>query len=106
MKMVLVESPRDKAKYYGGPMMPSVSGVLWECESREEYLELVEAYEESEANCNTCMRLVRHQHSKRIDGMLPVQCGKDGSEMLIHPHDPMHMPCWESRREAKRRGGL
>ena len=52
-------SPKSPARFYGAPCLPTVKGLLLECDSKDEYLVAREAYEASEGNCNTCVHLVR-----------------------------------------------
>lgn len=68
-------------------------------------------FHESEANCNTCKHLVRVVHKKSKDGFLYGKCNSKtqdielhqyrgewvGDIMKFHPHDPMHMSCYDSR---------
>lgn len=91
------DSPRDPDKYYGPPCIPGVIGHVWECDSKEEYTELRAAYEDSEANCNTCRHLKRTPHPKQ-SGWLEGICLLDGHKLRFHADDPLNLPCYESRR--------
>lgn len=115
MKYVLASDPRNPDLYYGAPTMPTVKGMLIECRDRAEYIEHVESYEAAEQNCNTCAHLIRIKHAPQTDGMLYGRCGvgsldlstalhtrSDDGVMKFHPEDPMHMKCWESRRESRK----
>ena len=102
MRLVDSSAPRDSALFYGPPCMPPVSGCLWECNDRAEYIDLLSAYEASEKNCNTCRHLRRTKHPKQPDGFLFGVCGAIGGALKFHPHDPMWLEnevCWESRRD-------
>lgn len=56
------------------------------------------AWDECEANCNTCRNLIRVNHKQAKDGILPGKCQTKGfHEIRFHPSDPMHMDCWKSR---------
>ena len=98
MKHVSVDSPRDPDKYYGPPCIPGVRNVMWECDTKEEYVQMRIAFEEAEANCNTCKHLVRQVGFKPESGWLEATCGLDGHAVRFHPNDPMHMPCHVNRR--------
>lgn len=69
------------------------------------------AFHDAEANCNTCRNFDRVKHPRNTAGFLFGICrGSEGAPdespyadraqngvMIIHPDDPMHMPCYESR---------
>jgi hypothetical protein len=57
----------------------------------------VAAFHECEKNCNTCKHLNRAAHKKCQLGFLAGTCTQRATVFKFHPHDPMHMPCWESR---------
>lgn len=96
-------------------LIPGVKSTLYHENSPEgwqHHKENVAAYEISEANCNTCKYLKRIKHEKDSSGFLYGICekksqllseytfhkrDKDGI-MTFHPHDPMGMDCYESRR--------
>jgi hypothetical protein len=65
-----------------------------------------QAYYEMEGNCNTCKHLARVAHAKSPHGFLHGQCLANpfGQMFLMtfHPHDPMHMGCYEDRRSGER----
>jgi hypothetical protein len=99
--MVDAKAPKDPEKYYGAPMLPTVRGRLVECDTREEHLAGRDAYEEAEANCNTCLHLKRIPQQKDPMGFLFAKCMLDGGEgrvLRFHPEDPMHKTCWVTRR--------
>lgn len=54
------------------------------------------AFHESDANCNTCARLVRDPSERRAHAPLRGHCHLQSS-LTFWPDDPMHMPCYESR---------
>ncbi len=101
MRQVLASEKRDPSKFYGAPFLPVVNrGVLWECDSREEYLRCRGLYEESEGNCNTCRHLERVKQEKDPTGWMQGICTRVHFRPVIkfHPEDPMQVACWESRR--------
>ena len=69
------------------------------------------AFHESEANCNTCAHLERVPHKKHWTGFVYGRCTSPNADksvhpykdrevdgvMMMHPDDPMHMPCYKSR---------
>lgn len=65
-----------------------------------------QAYYEMEGNCNTCKHLERVGHAKSPHGFLQGRCQASPFcqmfVMTFHPHDPMHMGCYEDRRTGKR----
>lgn len=54
------------------------------------------AYSQCERNCNTCKHLVR-QYFKCSAGFLKGNCKLTNKNIKFHPHDPMHMECYEDR---------
>lgn len=74
------------------------------------------AFHESEANCNTCIHLVREAHQKRPGGILYGRCNSANARMDAHPYrnriqddvfpfapdDWQGMPCYESRYQEAR----
>lgn len=54
------------------------------------------AFNESEANCNTCAHLKRAAHPKNSAGFLYGSCSMQ-ENLMFHPDDPMHMQCWHAR---------
>ncbi len=89
----------DETAILAGAFLSSVSGAyVCSPRSREAYKESRKAFDESEANCNTCSSMRRLPHKKRRDGMVEVGClRKNIIRMTIHPDDPMHMECWSAR---------
>jgi hypothetical protein len=72
---------------------------------RDRYL-----FDVSEANCNTCIHLLRIKHEKCATGFLQGKCKsipinhpyqhrfKDYDDnMIFHPNDPIHMECYVHR---------
>jgi hypothetical protein len=90
---------RIKGLYYGAACLPTVRGVLWECPSRDAYIDMRSAYEACERNCNTCRHLTRIPHDKCQHGFLQGTCNKHSKPLRFHPEQPDQMSCWESRRE-------
>ncbi len=63
-------------------------------------------FHENEANCNTCAHLRRMKHDKSPQGFVHAGCDNPEGRVelrqfedktMIHPDDPMHMPCYVSR---------
>jgi len=79
-----------------GPIVPSVPGT-YVCapDAKPARRESMMAFNEMEANCNTCAMLTRVPHPKSPDGFLLGKCYK--GERKFHPDDPMGMSCWVSR---------
>jgi hypothetical protein len=101
------DKKEDDGSYYGAPSLPTVRGFLWRCRDKATYMEGVVAYEEAEANCNTCKHLQRvhlvpygWQNGKRDDKGNACPKFATYGRPSFHPEDPMWMPCWESRRSA------
>ena len=63
--------------------------------------ESAQAYYEMEGNCNTCKHLQRVKHDKDQFGFMQGRCGANPAGhmfvMKFHPHDPMHMRCYQDR---------
>jgi len=98
MRCVPASTVRDPTRYYGAPCLPTVSGLLWECASRDEYLEMRAGYEACESSCNTCKHLERVPQPKDASGFMIARCARFQRALRFHPSDPAHMECWESRR--------
>jgi hypothetical protein len=83
-----------------GPCMPNVTGT-YACapDAMPAYKRSRTAFNEAEANCNTCRHLRRVPHEKNKAGHLFGECirGMSDQVMQFHPDDPMGMSCWESR---------
>jgi hypothetical protein len=82
-----------------GALTPSVAGsYVCASNAREAYRLNRAAFDEMEANCNTCKHFKRIAQPKRKDGMFEGSClTKNLVRMTIHPEDPMHMECWQGR---------
>jgi len=80
-----------------GPCVPQVHGT-YVCSptAHKAFRESKQIFDECEANCNTCKRLVRSKHAPRKDQQLVGSCHKR-VEFLFHPEDYMGMDCYESR---------
>jgi hypothetical protein len=65
------------------------------------------AFNENDANCNTCVNLIREEHEKCKAGFLYGICAKgnetqtpyydDSAIFKFHPGDHMGMKCWRPR---------
>lgn len=94
LKVLLQES------IFLGPCLPQVNGT-YVCHPTATpfFRESKRAFDESEANCNTCKNLVRARHAPRKDGQMLGTCPIVGAELMFHPDDSMGMPCYEQRPE-------
>ena len=92
---------------YIGACLPSVSGT-YVCaqNAMADYKLHRAAFNEMDANCNTCKSLNRIPHPKKSGGFLYGECAKGITEhqypmvdgvFMFHPNDPMDMACWEPR---------
>lgn len=93
-----------------GAFINSVSGAYIahkNSKPQEKYAR--QAFDESEANCNTCADFVRQTHEKDSGGMVKGKCAKGSvpktnvyrqlvETYWVHPSDPMHVACWTGRR--------
>jgi hypothetical protein len=72
----------------------------------------VQALNEADANCNTCLFFQREKHDKDSAGFLAGSCHraptahpqmyrKQGHTFWVHPTDPMHMSCWHARQSKQ-----
>ena len=106
-------SPKSPARFYGAPCLPTVKGLLLECDSKDEYLVAREAYEASEGNCNTCVHLVRPPRGHQQLDLAPLDkdhplgfmggfCGKLYKHVIFHPEDPSQLECHEQRAKVKK----
>jgi hypothetical protein len=71
------------------------------------------AFDEMEANCNTCIHFKRLPHTKDRSGLVRGSCDKVGNskginiyrlekdEFWVPPEDPMHMRCWKGRQKIR-----
>jgi hypothetical protein len=91
---------KQKDLFYGAPCLPTVKGILWKCRDRPEYIEHRSAFEELEANCNTCANLVRFKQKKCPSGFMEGRCQLINTNVRFHPEDPQGCKCWQSRRTA------
>ena len=85
---------------YIGPCIPQLSGT-YICHSvggLEAFKKSKTAFDESEANCNTCKHLQRLPHDKR-DGLMRGICLNHPykPEVKFHPDDWMGMSCYKHR---------
>lgn len=92
-----------------GGFIPGVKGAYVAVKDHIDAMrESRSAYDEMESNCNTCKNLERVKSNLR-GGFLNGKCLSSPSfenmqyptingVMMFHPHDPMHMPCWEPRK--------
>lgn len=109
--LVPAEAPRDPNLLYFATMIPHL--YRWNAErtektrligvwvDRDSHVRSLRAYEESEANCNTCVHLVRKPHDpKKNAGFLVGECQVTKDPLRFHPEDPLHKPCWVSRRPS------
>ena len=80
-----------------GPCTPQVSGT-YVCHpaALPAFRKSKRAFDEHEANCNTCQHLERVPHEKRKDGLLLGRCHLKAS-IWFHPDDYMGMHCYEQR---------
>lgn len=99
------------ASIFIGPCVPQVHGT-YVCHpaAKPAFQESKRAFDESEANCNTCRHLHRVVH-KRSAGVLYGRCLSPAQDMGAHPYrdrivygvmpfhpdDYMGMPCYEAR---------
>jgi hypothetical protein len=105
------DSPKDPALFYAPTFIPHlyryqdkdnlfkkvklISAWL----NKESYKQSLTAYEEAEANCNTCVDLKRGTAPVCQGGFLRGTCRMSNAAVKFCPEDPMHMRCWKSRRE-------
>ena len=81
-----------------GPCMPQVNGT-YVCapDAMPAYKESKAAFNEMDANCNTCANLERVKHEKKRGGFLLGKCKKTEQNIRFHPDDWMGMECWIGR---------
>ena len=79
-----------------GPLIPQVNGT-YVCapDAKHAYVESKKAFDEMDANCNTCRNLDRLPHEKRE--LMRGMCAIRGEIVRFHPEDCMSMTCWDAR---------
>lgn len=94
---------------YAGAIVPQVNQCYVDAKDPTARKASVKAFDESERNCNTCLRLNRIPHAKDQTGFLHGECEsskpnhpykhrfKDYGHMIFHPEDWMGMICWQPR---------
>lgn len=99
--------------YIVGSLIPGV-GAKYMAALGTEHIQRQQAadFHEAEGNCNMCRHLRRLPKPKTADGILHGLCDRPGEPerrramqsmlpmdhtMRFHPHDPLHMPCWQAR---------
>lgn len=90
-----------------GSCMPNVHGTcVCAPDAMEAFKASKAAFNENDANCNTCKHLQRVPHEKSRGGFLYGKCGKGIVEhqypvkdgiIMFHPDDPMLRECWSPR---------
>lgn len=97
----------DKAISYPA-VVPGVKASYLDSEAgREGHRFNAAAFQENDANCNTCKHLIRQAGRKDRGGFLYGKCGgtpakhpyslNPRSHMAFPPDDYMGMTCWEAR---------
>jgi hypothetical protein len=94
---------------YIGPCIPQLSGT-YVCaqDAHAWFRDDKYAFDESEANCNTCVNFGRLPHPKSPSGFLRGQCSyapaqhpllyvRTNADFWIHPDDRMGMSCYTPR---------
>ena len=79
-----------------GPCVPQVNGT-YVCapDAGFAFKQSRALFDESEANCNTCSKLVRPPQKARPSGHMVGSCHL--GEQRFHPEDWMGMACWTAR---------
>src|ERR1700677_2598179 len=113
ISVVPANTPRVQGRFYGAPCLPTVKGLLLECDTKDEYLAAREAYEAAEGNCNTCIHLIRPPRGYIALELMPLDkdhplgfmggfCAKLYKHVIFHPEDPDKLECHEQRAKVKK----
>lgn len=86
-----------------GPCIPQAIGT-YVCakDAHDAFREAKRAFDEIDANCNTCINFKRLPHDKDPIGLVRGTCKLTPivmyrSEFWVHPDDAMGMTCWVGR---------